>query len=233
MQENRLVSDNMDNAFEKARAAYGTGAYDDATLEFLFPQLKESEDERIVKDLIGGLMWQRDNIGRLGPHDDNLILPGFCENVGKHLSWLEKQKEQKPINSFDIVPYIDDKIAELQDMWREEKVAFDWDDMHEMIEDVARHFYQKEQKQEWSEEDEKDMAHIIRILDDCYAYGKHDLSKTDHENLVNKLKSLRPSWRPSEEQMDRLFSIVAALRKDYCDDMADFLASLYKQLKAL
>ena len=51
---------------------------------------------------------------------------------------------------------------------------------------------------DWSEEDEKDMAHIIRILDDCYAYGKHDLSKTDHENLVNKLKSLRPSWKPSE-----------------------------------
>ena len=50
---------------------------------------------------------------------------------------------------------------------------------------------QKEQKPaEWSEEDEKDMAHIIRILDDCYVYGTHDLSKTDHENLVNKLKSL-------------------------------------------
>ena len=46
--------------------------------------------------------------------------------------------------------------------------------------------------QEWSEEDEKDIAHIIRILDDCYAYGKHDLSKTDHENLVNTLKSFRP-----------------------------------------
>ena len=52
----------------------------------------------------------------------------------------EKQKDQKPISSCDIVPYIDDKIAALQDMWREEKVAFDWDDMHEMIEDVARHF---------------------------------------------------------------------------------------------
>ena len=30
---------------ETAKAAYGTGAYDDATLEFLFPELKESEDE--------------------------------------------------------------------------------------------------------------------------------------------------------------------------------------------
>ncbi len=64
--------------------------------EYIFPELAGSEDERIRKDLIGGLMWQRDNLGRLGPHDDNLILPGFCENVGKHLDWLEKQKEQKP-----------------------------------------------------------------------------------------------------------------------------------------
>lgn len=52
---------------------------------------------------------------------------------------------------------------------------------------------------DWSEEDEKDMAHIIRILDDCYAYRRHDLSKTDHENLVNKLKSLHPSQKSNEE----------------------------------
>ena len=57
---------------------------------------------------------------------------------------------------------------------------------------------------EWSEEDEKDMAHIIRILDDCYAYGKHDLSKTDHENLVNKLKSLRPQL--SDEDIKKIRS---------------------------
>lgn len=136
---------------------------------------------------------------------------------------------------------------------------------------------------EWSEDDEKDIAHIIKILDDCYAFGRHDLSKTNHENLVNKLKSLHPIkqkwneedektindaccflgeyagyigsknwgkssmlfsivdklkslypyWKPSEEQMDRLFSIVAALRKDYCDDMADFLANLYADLEKL
>lgn len=60
----------------------------------------------------------------------------------------EIKESEKPTNlgerigSYDIVPYIDDKIAKLQDMWREEKVAFDWDDMHEMIEDVASHFAQ-------------------------------------------------------------------------------------------
>ena len=57
------------------------------------------------------------------------------------LSTLESENPVERIGSYNIVPYIDDKIAALQDMWREEKVAFDWDDMHEMIEDVARHFY--------------------------------------------------------------------------------------------
>ncbi len=41
-----------DVAFNRAKSAYGTGAYDDATLEFLFPELKESEDERIRKELV-------------------------------------------------------------------------------------------------------------------------------------------------------------------------------------
>lgn len=56
------------------------------------------------------------------------------------------EKSEKPmdldeqIGSYNIVPYIDDKIAKLQDMWREEKVSFDWDDLKDMIEDVARHF---------------------------------------------------------------------------------------------
>lgn len=70
------------------------------------------------------------------------------DELQKLLSFLSTLESEKPMNlgerigSYNIVPYIDDKIAALQDMWREEKVAFDWDDMHEMIEDVARHFAQ-------------------------------------------------------------------------------------------
>lgn len=83
-------------------------------------------------------------------------------------------------------------------------------------------------KQEWSEEDEKDVAHIIRILDDCYAYGKHDLSKTDHENLVGTLKSLRPSWKPNEEQMEALDKA-----RRFIPYNCDALESLYVDLKKL
>lgn len=64
-------------------------------LNELIPELRESEDEEIRKDIIGGLMWQRDNLKSEGPHDNNLILTGFCFTVGKHLTYLEKQKEQR------------------------------------------------------------------------------------------------------------------------------------------
>ena len=73
----------MDNAFERARAAYGTGAYDDATLEFLFPQLKESEDERIMKAILG--LTYLDGI--------EPILTKCSITAGDIRTYLEKQKE--------------------------------------------------------------------------------------------------------------------------------------------
>ena len=138
-------------------------------LESVFPELRESEDERhrkwILEYLYDGLRKADEQFKdhfksaidwlekqKETPTEELYAEVGTTEeeyiaNTMKKVRELrEKQKEQKPISSCDIVPYIDDKIAELQDMWREEKVAFDWDDMHEMIEDVARHFYQKEQK---------------------------------------------------------------------------------------
>lgn len=139
-------------------------------------------------------------------------------------------------------------------------------------------------KVEWSEEDEEMLNSCICSIEESkenrYAYKETD-GDTSYDHEIAWLKSLRPQWKPSEqekgalqtaihiltdggsiaftkaaeqlqnildafegkesrkdwkpseEQMDRLFSIVAALRKDYCDDMADFLASLYKQLKKL
>ena len=95
-------------------------------------------------------------------------------------------------------------------------------------------------KQEWSDEDKKDVAHIIRILDDCYAYGRHDLSKTDHENLVNKLKSLRPQphWKPSNAQINYLGAAVIEAQRRHNESVNGFpryhaLKELYEQLLKL
>lgn len=289
---------------------------------------------------------------------------------------LDLQKEQKPISSCDIVPYIDDEIAALQDMWREEKVAFDWDDIHEMIEDVARHFYQKEQipyidfvikphkgddgnpydmgvseaqeyaikrgfgipfndgevfvderyitqtignilrwadehpkeqtphrfcddtlkaidkarefddheqnpawseederiltgiiergssqvpfgepalrgeqmewlmnrlkslrpqpKQEWSEEDEKKRNGLIKGLEDRMGFGWAS-DPFSREEYIAWLKSLRPSWKPSEEQMNELWSAISYIELPGSNYLGvpELLESIYEQLKKL
>lgn len=199
-------------------------------LEALVPELAESEDERIRR-------WLCDyfsSIDKAWIHKDIT-----CIDI---LRWLEKQKEQKKEK---FPPYVTGfkghpdpaGTSDLEEAAKEyaSKTLCDPDDgpstglAKESF--IAGAEWQKEQKPaEWSEEDEKDMAHIIRILDDCYVYGTHDLSKTDRENLVNKLKSLRPqyhgdvtmteaykmgleagkasSWKPSEEDLMMLEHII-------------------------
>ena len=76
-------------AFERARAAYGTGAYDDATIEFLFPELKESEDERCRKAIIEDYKV----LGDASLRGAKVTLE--LKNVEEKIAWLEKQKEQK------------------------------------------------------------------------------------------------------------------------------------------
>ncbi len=112
--------------------------------------------------------------------------------------------------------------------------------------------FNPQQKAEWSEEDKKDIAHIIRILEDCYAFAKHDLSKTDYENLVNKLKSLhpqpkrdckdcamflngkctKPHWKPSEEQVEALEDTMTYIPEFYKpkSNLASLLRDLKKQV---
>ena len=46
------MDNKYENAFRKAKSAYGTGAYDDATLEFIFPQLAKSEDDKAYDELV-------------------------------------------------------------------------------------------------------------------------------------------------------------------------------------
>ena len=61
---------------------------DQEALETLIPELAESEDERIKKDIINLIYWLKAN-------------PSLCSQYYKDrydgiLAWLEKQKEQKP-----------------------------------------------------------------------------------------------------------------------------------------
>jgi hypothetical protein len=74
-------------ALERARAAYGTGAYDDATIEYLFPEVKKSGDEWIRKWLIEMVEELRKANPTNAEHNGN---------CSEDIAYLEKQKEQKP-----------------------------------------------------------------------------------------------------------------------------------------
>jgi len=172
-----LNSMTRDKAIELMRRFYFDASIENkAALECLIPELAECEDERIRKDLIGGLMWQRDNIGRLGPHDDNLILPGFCENVGKHLAYLEKQKEQKPAEWSEEDENALEYIHELISLGYTKKFM-DGQTAADMREWVNNHVYPQphwkpsEEQMEWLESAVKlstDKPHIHGIIISLY-----------------------------------------------------------------
>jgi len=82
-----------DKALEKARqlCAYPTTKPFISDLQDLFPELQESEDERIRKELISHFCGIRDNCGK----------DWYGYNINDIIAWLEKQGEQKPIISDD------------------------------------------------------------------------------------------------------------------------------------
>ena len=93
-------------------------------------------------------------------------------------------------------------------------------------------------KQEWSGEDKNTINLMIAILRENHPNG---LFKTNPVNttcmsaistdmLIKRIESLRPSWRPSEEQMDSLRDTIVQT-KGYSYSM--YLPELYEQLKKL
>ena len=189
--------------FDRAKAAYGTGAYDDATLEFLFPELKVSEDERMINGLQGFLSaFGSDYFG--------------TDGWQKFDDWLEKQKEQKPAeNGGKELLYVSNKSYNIG------------------YRDGKREAEQK--PAELCEEDEAHRDFILELLEDQIRFFKKD---AEGEHCVKQiriaqrwLKSLRPSWKPSDEQMEALRR--ASTNEYVSAEQFDILVSLYAQLKKL
>ena len=178
----------------------GDGKYECIPFSF-YGSLTSFSDDKDLMDFLNESFYDKEECERWCEVENKPELPECKHKIKKdscfdylcESSSEEKQKEQKPISSCYIVPYIDDKIAALQDMWREEKVSFDWDDMKDMIEDVARHFYQKEQKPaEWSEEDADILNCCISSIEEAkenrYAYKETD-GDTSYDRSMTRITS--------------------------------------------
>lgn len=92
---------------------------------------------------------------------------------------------------------------------------------------------QKAQKQEWGEEDEKMLENIRYALGYAFVNNVIDEQTTDY--VTTWLKSLRPrsSWKPSEEQIYSLGTVVKGAGENSVGSVAYNLKELYEELKKL
>ena len=188
---------------------------------------KENEQKHILKFKVG------DKVHLEGDGVNILTITGIEEdryitNCGSILFGAEdiwQIVDQKPADDKAFEEWIDSWFKEHKEK-AYPQITMDEKEFKNFCRGI-RNMYQ--QKSDWSEEDEKTINGEYAGYIGSKNWGKSSMLFS----IVDKLKSLRSFWKPSEEQMDRLFSIVAALRKDYCDDMADFLANLYADLKKL
>ena len=223
----------------------------------IFPELTESEDERIRRALIEHVKG---------------IYKGCCtEEACKErdmfIAWLEEQA-QKPSEDEDreyacqssehytrreLMIYnlgigdgkrrIDDAIKETEQnsAWSEEDDSM----YNRIVSFIPQHLtaesytacinwlkslkdrMQPQPKQEWSEEDENMRGDLLGYL------NGFSVSETAKHQMFDWLKSLRPQnrWKPSDEQMKALKHAFNDCSIAFAD--MKILATLYEQLKAL
>ena len=92
------------------------------------------------------------------------------------------------------------------------------------------------EQKEWSEEDEDMLNSCISSIEEAkenrYAYKETD-GDTSYDHEIAWLKSLRPSWKPSENQMSMLLAVVNDPNNAGSESCHLSLESLYNDLKKL
>ena len=200
---------------ELAKQLYDSGSYDNETIEAIFPELKESEDERIRKEIIQFLQLRH---------------PQFVgkRNHVEWITWLEKQsdysklveeikerkelisKEKEKATSTNDKLSLGGRIAML-----EELLAFTKEKQGEQKSLGYIHHIDKdgnytkepiEQKSAWSEEDEKMLGKCIDAASGYY-------SPEDKEQMKEWLKSLKPQ-KQNTMSNDEFEHIVGYLVQD-------------------
>lgn len=210
-----------------------TFMFTEGLFNYIFPELVESEDERIRKWLI-------------------YYFKEVCDNVSEKekkgvLDWLEKQGEQMPVGK------VEPKFHE-GDIIIHKELGGDYiHNPHKIIQvdildkkyrlegGLVAHFGEQEDYElveqkpaEWSEEDK---AHIDSLLKRLEGMCKPDATFISTEFAISEdedwLKSIRhrSQWKPSDEQMDAL--LVKIPIENSCNKVDNILKSLYSDLKKL
>jgi len=216
-----------DEAIKKAQAKIEEAKvfdYDDEqtahtirlTTTDIFPELKESEDERTSREITEFLVDF--NNGEYERPNENTI--------DSWLSWLEKQGEQKPADMDNKYLRMREtkptNIAEFLDRLTTVEQEFLWEHI-EKVKKLDRE--DREQKPAWSEEDDAVLDALIRHLEG------EDIHVSPHL-AVKCLKSLkdRYTWKPSDEMLEALYRVIPENVMEISEDEM-LLNKLYQGLK--
>ena len=179
-------------ALKKAKSIYRdakeAGCSHTDWLEHIFPQLTESEDERIRKQLVDIVAFIPEANFKSASRED-------CR------TYLEKQKEQKPSWSEDFGKEVESVHK------RYPEVSF------AKLTRIAYHFAKwadKYKSTEWREEDEKN----LELVTDCvYEFYPDPVMKYKLKDwLTQRLKSLRPQPQHRDTYYDIIHNILDMLK---------------------
>ena len=186
--------------------------------EEMFPELAESEDEKIRKRLLF-------NFEVLGKEEwGGLKVKDIC-------AWFYKQSEQKPTE------WKQENVEELNDFENAmmhiggsffgEHQGLDPNNTA-CVKEQAKYLLELAQNStEWSEEEESTINEVIMNYESAYLPPVNKRCE-----IINRLKSLRPNhWKPSEEQLYALSFYATSVA--YRSENQDSLRSLFEDLNKL
>ena len=213
-------------------------------LEYLYDGLRKTDDQfkEQFKSAIAWLEKQKE------PTTEELYAKAgttekeYIANTMKMVRAMrEKQKEQKPdtrdADDLQLLGFIYDLLNEIEwkDSWAMSKdeclrllsnyspqKPAEWSDYKDKV-----NVPYCSSEPEWSEEDEKQIAQIERIVKNA------GCTKMLQEKIHNWFKSLRPSWKPSEEQMEYLAKGIIILGEEGNYKTSGVLNELHNDLKKL
>ena len=187
-------------------------------IEYIFPEIVEIENEKIREEILSVIKQ----------FDKNTTICGKNYDYNKWIDWLEKQGEQKSSWSEEDEYQINTILYGLylkKELYKKEgnKVEEDrYNTQYNWLKSIKGRV-QPQQKQEWSEEDEK----IIETM--C---KEGDLKPSEMEWL----RSLKPNnWKPSEYDISLLEEIARNIRNNirpFCSEVSS-LEALIDTLKNL
>ena len=215
-------------ANDKVAARFGTNVAKE-----IFTDLYESEDERTRKEIIK-------YIEGTFPNESSGI-----ESKNKWLAWLEKKSADKVEPRFRVgdkiylkpeyrMPNDDTPIANtVKEIKEIDNGLYRFEGAYIFIEDQDK--YELVRQKPWSPGDENKINHLIAYFED-----REGFTAEDDVAYANWLKSLkdrvqpRDDWKPSEDQMDALYTYI--YNPQYFntpDPRMELVISIYEDLKKL